>query len=203
MRPSRKPNPLELHVNAFARSMPDAYRAAFDDDAIATHAAIVARRGAASVRVVAWRELPGGALAVCVVANDRPGLLAQITAALVEHNLDVVDADAYCRTREDGVVEAVDFLEVRRGGEVLGAHALEPVEATIAAAFDRPITRREPGVSRPSRLGGGARLRFEAAPRSGVTVLSVEAFDRPGLLLAITQVLYREGLQIVGLRATT
>jgi UTP:GlnB (protein PII) uridylyltransferase len=34
-------------------------------------------------------------------------------------------------------------------------------------------------------------------------VLTVEATDRPGLLLVVTKAIFRAGLQIVGLRATS
>lgn len=203
VRSASKNDALAIDVAAFAATMPDAYRLTFDAQSVAQHAAIVARRGDAVVQVEVWRD-GGTELSICVVADDRPGLLTQVTAALVAHDLDVVDADAFCRTRTDGVVEAVDLLRVRRNdGSTLAARELAPVQSMIAALCGGKATLLEPELPPPSRSRGGARLVFDTDPRSGVTVLSVEAYDRPGLLLAITQVLYRSGLQIVGLSATT
>lgn len=46
-------------------------------------------------------------------------------------------------------------------------------------------------------------MRFETDAEDGSTILTVEAVDRPGLLLAVTQALFRADVQIVGLRAST
>ena len=55
-----------------------------------------------------------GRAALCVVAEDRPGLLSAIAAALVSHKLDVITALVFSRVASGGDVEAVDFLWVRR-----------------------------------------------------------------------------------------
>jgi [protein-PII] uridylyltransferase len=203
-RPALRNEVLATEVAAFSQAMPAAYRHTFDAGAIAAHAAIVLGRGAAIVRLEALGDAGGGVLSVCLVADDRPGLLTQVTAAVVAHDLDVVEADAFCRKRADGVVEAVDLVRIRRrDGSALAPSELGPVEATIASLLRGESVASEPDVAPPSRSRGGARLRFDTDPRSGGTVLSVEAFDRPGLLRAITQVLYGADLQIVALRATT
>jgi len=51
--------------------------------------------------------------------------------------------------------------------------------------------------------GATTRVTFDEAPRSGLAVLTVETFDRPGLLLAITLALFRARVQIVASEATT
>jgi [protein-PII] uridylyltransferase len=160
-------------------------------------------------------------VAICVVADDAPGLLSCISGALLETNIDVVGADAYCRRREDGSVEAVDFLWIRRLPNAAGvipplrardivavAGAIEEAAGSgELARLDSVASQRLPSAhlpaARPAEEAAVARIRFENDPRDGTTVLTVEAVDRPGLLLAVTQVLFRAGLQIVGLRATT
>src|SRR5580692_5802551 len=97
--------------------MPERYRSSFDGDAIQKHAAIVARRAGFSVHVEIWQPLPDGSVALCVVADDRPGLLSFVSASLVVHDLDVIAVKAYTRTRSDGRAEAVDFFWVRRQAE--------------------------------------------------------------------------------------
>jgi [protein-PII] uridylyltransferase len=191
---------------AYVASMPDEYRGAFDLEATRAHEAIVRRRGTRSTHVEIWRELSERVVAICVVADDKPGLLSRISAALVAQQIDVVSAHAYGRKREDGSMEAVDLLWIRRLPGPTGA--VPPIRAkdilTLADAIDRAATSDEP-VSAPGPLtsGASARVRFETDETDGSTTLTVEAVDRPGLLLAVTQALFRAGVQIIGLRATT
>src|SRR4051794_27701238 len=101
-------------LEAFATSMPASYHEAFDDEAVAAHAALASRREGGATRVEIWKELPERVAAICIVAGDRPGLLSQISAALVAEQIDVVSAHAYVRTRADGAKEAIDILWIRR-----------------------------------------------------------------------------------------
>ncbi len=200
----------------FVTSMPAAYRDAFaeDEDAIAIHAEIVARRGTRRVWVEAWRELPERTLALCVVADDQPGLMSRISAALVTEALDVVDAHAFCRTRADGLVEAVDFFWVKRVDErgepvALRARQIEEIsdaiEALVVASApgEAPPRARHPTPPPPPVAPGSVRVRFDRDVRGGAVVLTVQAPDRPGLLLALTGALFRADVRIVGLRATS
>lgn len=198
----------EERFRAFVASMPAEYRGAFDVEATRAHEAIVQRRGDRSTHVEIWRELADRVSAICVVADDKPGLLSRLSAALVAENIDVVSAHAYCRTRPDGVVEAIDFLWIRRVPSAKGK--VGPIRAsdiaTLGAAVDRAVTGDVGPVvvpAAPLAPGASARVRFETDESDGTTIITVEAVDRPGLLLAITQALFRANLQIVGLRATT
>ena len=200
----------EESLAAYLASMPTEYREAFDLEAARAHEAVVRRRGPRSTHVEVWRELSERVVAICVVADDRPGLLSRICAALVEQRIDVVSAHAYCRSREDGTVEAVDLLWLRRLPGAAGTVA--PIRAKDILALSQAIDRvaaspdsLEPGSESPvsNLTGGSARVRFETDAKDGSTLLTVEAFDRPGLLLAVTQALFRADVQIVGLRATT
>jgi [protein-PII] uridylyltransferase len=198
-------------MSSFQASMPERYRDAFDLQAIRDHAAIVARRAGAPVHVEIWQRLPKGGAIVCVVADDRPGLLSLISASLVAHQMDVVAAHAYTRVHPDtGRGEAVDFLwlqrdaalplpvrqgDVTRIAEML--RALVTGETTIEAVIRRV---RAP---RPAPPGASTRVTFDETADDGLVVLTVETFDRPGLLLTITQALFRAGVQIVATDATT
>jgi [protein-PII] uridylyltransferase len=216
---------------AYIASMPPDYRAAFDLDAARAHEEIVRRREGRKTHVEIWRELSAHVVAICVVADDKPGLLSSISAALVASKIDVVKAHAYCRRREDGSAEAVDLLWIRRlptpagvtppmrAKDILAlAEAIKIAAAAGVSMEDgpfgphdppseaQPVWGAGPSARPPSswarRSGASARVRFET-DRDGATVLTIEAVDRPGLLLAVTQSLFRAGLQIVGLHATT
>lgn len=202
-------------LHAFAASMPPSYRRSFDGAAMRAHAIIVARRGDRATHVERWRTETDGVTVLCVVADDRPGLLSRITEALVVHALDVVSAHAYSRASSSGASEAVDFLCVRKllGEEDAPSFGLlddadvarvretvdELVRGTNIAAPPRTKRRVRPTPSST----GAAIVRFETNELDGTTILTVEAIDRPGLLLAVTQTLFRADVQITGLRART
>lgn len=189
----------------FVSSMPRRYRELFDDQARRDHAAIARRRGASPAHVELWRTLPHGGGILCVIADDSPGLLSRISAALVVHELDVVAAQAYTRTVASGE-EAVDFFWVRRVdgaggpmtlasddaarvGEVLSALVEKRMTVDAVAKDARAIRARVPAAA--------TRVRFDESEDRGLAVLTVETSDRPGLLLAISQALFRRRVQIV------
>lgn len=197
--------------SSFQASMPERYRTAFDAAAIQEHAEIVARRAGAPVYLELWQRLPKGGAVLCVIADDRPGLLSLISASLVVQRMNVLAAKAYTRTRpETGRAEAVDFLWLQREaglalpvlhadlvriGEVLRALVLGEVTVESVLDKERPRRRVPPGAS--------TRVTFDAGPDDGLALLTVETFDRPGLLLTITQALFRAGVQIIASDAAT
>lgn len=199
-------------VAEFTASMPAAYREAFEEDAVATHAGIVSRREGKATRCEIWDDLPERVVAICIVAEDRPGLLSRISAALVAHEIDVVTAHAYCRVRADGTQEAIDLLWIRRVARANGSIA--PIRGRDVAAIGEMVDAlvrgsatfdSAPKVARAALRRGAAetRVRFDDGAGDGTMVLTVEATDRPGLLLVVTKAIFRAGLQIVGLRATS
>ncbi len=199
-------------TSAFRASMPERYRKAFDDLAFREHAAIVGRRTGRAAHVEIWRQLPKAVGVVCVVADDRPGLLSFISATLAIHKMDVLSAQAYTRRLPDGSGEAVDFLWVRRDA---GAdHAMPVLDADIqriAGVLQQLISGElsiEAAVerARPSRAvvpGSSTHVTFDEDRDEGLVVLNVETFDRPGLLLAISLALFRANVQIIASDAVT
>ncbi len=196
---------------AFYDSMPARYREAFDSDSIREHAAIAARRGASSAHAEIWRRLPKGGGVVCVVADDRPGLLSLISAALAVQAMDVVAAKAYTRSPADGrTAEAIDFLWLRRDADhpmpLLAAdvaRVAEVLRSLVTGETTIDAVLREARPLRPAPPGASTRVAFDESPDAGLAVLRVETFDRPGLLLAITQALFGAHVQIIASDATT
>ncbi|HEX6764382.1 MAG TPA: hypothetical protein VF103_02870, partial [Polyangiaceae bacterium] len=103
---SRDPAP------AFQASMPESYQRQFDAAQAAAHAHLSGSRAHSGVRVGTFPSQRQGT-ALCVVADDRPGLLATISAALVLQELDVIEAEAYTRRELGRPDEAVDVFWVR------------------------------------------------------------------------------------------
>src|SRR5580704_18359836 len=97
-------HPPAGYVNDFVSAMPPRYGVLFDPRTIRKHAGAAYRRGTRLAHVEVWRTLADGSAALCVVAEDRPGLLSAIAAALVSHRLDVITALVFSRVTDTGAV---------------------------------------------------------------------------------------------------
>lgn len=185
-------------MTEFLATMPVAYASAFAASEVADHAQIVARRGAHLVHAEICMGTSGEL--VCVVAEDRPGLLALVTDALLVHGLSIRNAKVYCRRRSDGQSEAVDFFQLQHTkgdlsasvGTELGAflQTLSELVAEDVLAASRPSAA--PASSSPV-----TRVYFDLeALRRGEATLLVEAPDTEGLLNAITNALHAQDVHI-------
>lgn len=190
--------------------MPLEYRESFDEAAAREHASIVGRRAGALAHVEVWRHLPDGRAIVCFVADDRPGLLSFISAALAEAKMDVLGVQAYTR-RQPGapIPEAVDFVWLRRDdgtaaqvGSADTARVVRLLLGLIGGDLAPESLLRRASSRAPVQLAV-SRVGFAESLDADHTVLTVEASDRPGLLLAVTLALFRARVQIIGSRADT
>jgi|SRR5580704_5307437 [protein-PII] uridylyltransferase len=200
--------PPQDFVEVFASSMPSRYRVLFDPRTIRKHAAVSYRRGERPAHAEVWRSLADGSAALCVVADDRPGLLSAIAAALISHKLDVITALVFSRAETGGHCEAVDLLWVRRdrpddAAPIDAEEAVsigEVLSAMLAGSISvDEIASRAHAVKAPDEApdATGVVVRFDDIDEGGLAALSVEAPDRPGVLLAITFELFQQGAQIV------
>ncbi len=187
--------------------MPERYRESYDASAIEAHAAIVARRGRLPAHLEVCARLADGVTIICVVADDRPGLLSRIAASLVIHSMDILSAQAYTRVSPGGAGEAVDFLWLRRVGGA--GPALSDLECARIADVLRALVTGERSIdaevsgARPvPRQAFATRIAMSDTDK-GELLMTIEASDRPGLLLAITRSLFRAGVQILASEATT
>jgi UTP:GlnB (protein PII) uridylyltransferase len=174
------------------------------------HAGIVSRRGGAFVHLETCpgpndEEAPGTWL--CVVTDDRPGLLSLLSAAIAAHSLDILSARVYTRARAGTPDEAVDLFAVRRLGSARGPIALTDL-ASIRKAMvallrgELPVERLKRHAADTSRPSG----RPETAIYFHSTepdLLLVQTPDHPGLLLEITLTIFRERLSIIRSHVTT
>lgn len=188
----------------YLASMPPPYATVFRSAEVQEHFDIVSLRQNRVAQVGLWRKMQNGGAAVCVVADDQPGLLSLVTAAFDARQLDVTGAQIFCRRRPDGIIEAVDFFWVRRLSRLpaLSEADIAAVANTLTELLmmeERQTQRPPPHVSTlPVGPTADARVYFDAAARSrGESVLIVETSDCPGLLFAITSELHRQGVEIV------
>jgi formyltetrahydrofolate hydrolase len=154
-----------------------------------------------------WRTLAEGGAALCFVADDRPGLLSAIAAALVSHRLDVITALAFSRTMPDSggrTSEAVDLVWVRRANagdkEAIDEEEAASIAQVLCALLSGTISVEEIASHASATTARSAAddvvVRCEAGEADGLAVLVVEASDRPGMLLAITLEIFQAGGQI-------
>jgi UTP:GlnB (protein PII) uridylyltransferase len=201
---------LQESVDEFLQSMPEAYRHRHDAREVEIHARIAGRRAGALV----YAELCPGPLQpdsgrwICIVTDNRPGLLSLLSAAIAAHSLDILAARAYCRSRRGMTEEAIDLFAVRRLKEPISG-PLSDRDIVAVRATVESLLRGETSVSRLERHGAET-SRPPGPPPTAVyfgdsepDLLRVEASDRPGLLLAVTLTIFKESLSIIRSHVTT
>jgi len=198
-------------MTQFVDSMPAAYERLYGANEAAEHAAIVARRGARLVHAELWQSAKGPLL--CIVAEDRPGLLALVTDALLAQGMAIQSARAFCREVGKDRLEAVDFLELRAlggasdvaaqlDGDSLHAFAqsLSELIADDLAQRATPSTSAVPA----DESGLTTRVYFERQSLAdGSYLLVVDAPDSVGLLHAVSSALHAKGMRILACEIRT
>jgi [protein-PII] uridylyltransferase len=192
---------------AFLASMPERYVLANAPESIVAHAAASIARGDAPARVEIVPSSQTDVAELCVIADDRPGLLARIAAAITASRLEVLAAQVHSRPLADGRSEAVDVFFVRDrvdgvGGveRALPRLARDLAELTATDSDPDALLRSRTGAASPWRERPSPAVATEiaiddrASPRH--TVVDVFARDRPGLLYTLAKALHELGLQI-------
>ncbi len=195
------PGASEAYIREFVESLPTAYRHRYNDAARAAHARIALERRDSVANVGIFDSSRRDAQALCIVAADRPGLLATISAALVLSELDVVNADAHTRSTPTGLGEAVDLFWVRRAGESMRGEPLSDDEVaalrgTLVGLLEGTL---QSGAPEPTSAAPGVetRVRFVEDDDGSLGTLEVETGDRSGLLLSLARALFQQRVQIV------
>jgi [protein-PII] uridylyltransferase len=201
--------PSDAYIREFAHTLSSAYRSTYDAQAIAEHARVASLRNTDAASVGLF-DLRGDAEhGLCVVAQDRPGLLATISASLLASGLDVVDADAHTRRTPAGQSEAVDVFWVRRSDPTdrdrpLDDADIELVQATLIELLRGERSLETPrGLARPTATHAVTLVRFLEGDDGALSTLEVETDDRSGLLLALSRALYEQRVQIVESKVRT
>jgi [protein-PII] uridylyltransferase len=199
-------------LEAFLASMPERYLLANSAEAIAAHAGVALDRGSSPVHAAIVPSRHPEFAEVCVVAEDSPGLLARISAAVTAGRLEVLAAQVYSRVvpataGEPGRVEAVDLFWLRdrtEGPEAVARAAprlvRDLVDVCSGALDPAELLRQRTGSTSPWRERRSPAVLTEvvvddrASPRH--TVVEVFAKDRPGLLYTMASALHDLRLSI-------
>jgi len=196
-------------MNQFVATMPAAYARLYDSREAAEHAAIAARRGVQLVHAEPWQSAKAPLL--CVVAEDRPGLLALVTDALLAQGMAIQSARAFCRVVGKDRDEAVDFLELRAlGGPDVAAQldgdALQAFVQSLSELVADDMAQQvapSPAAS-PAETERTRRVYFERqSPADGRYLLVVDAPDADGILHAVSSALHAKGMRITACEICT
>lgn len=198
-------------MRSFAASLPESYRGNFEASAIATHARIARERESAPANIGSFFSHRVAGAAICVVADDRPGLLATISAALVLCGLDVIEAEAYTRRVAGKHDEAVDIFWVRHEDPAdhrlrLSNEEIVQLCQTLIGLIEGKLERKRADSSSRATATPSAKetvVRFIEGEDGTFATLEVETFDRSGLLLSLSQALFAQRVQIVGSQVKT
>lgn len=175
-------------------------------DPLADFPELVARAGSsgAAASVVAERKgdegsEPLAAARVAVAAKDRPGLFADLAAALAAGGADVVGARV--ATAGDGT--ALDVFELQDGSGAPYGQA-EPRRLTrLVTALERAALG-DAGAAPPEPQPNPRRAAFDVRPvvlidldeSPDAAVIELSGADRPGLLAELSRMLTDHGLSI-------
>jgi [protein-PII] uridylyltransferase len=212
MVPSSSPFAAPDFVADLVASMPPAYTQIFERRDVMEHVAIIHARRSRRAYAAEWRQLPGGTVIVCVVADDVPGLLSLVSAAFVAHHLDVTSAQIFCRSTDRGI-EAVDFFWLKRARpsrlpQHIDTSEIESVSRMLDELVGEESQARQLAVQELERMAPELPVRPRVfydtrALRRGEVILNVVTPDRPGLLLAITLSFVHQGLEVVASEVRT
>jgi [protein-PII] uridylyltransferase len=196
-------------IEKFIATMPPRYIQMFEEAAIEQHARTTRARGTRSVNLGLFDSSGRIGTALCVVAPDRPGLLAITTLAFVTCDLDITAAEVFTRRGSDSCDEAVDLFWVRRQPPN-DTIALKSVDVRRIRDTLSDMLKRAPKELMPLPAMGsqtpastGTVVRFLEDVEGRFATLEIESADKTGLMFGVCQALFNEGIQIVGSRITT
>jgi [protein-PII] uridylyltransferase len=193
-----------VFIEQFVSGLPERYFYANDPQAIVEHA-LFAHAAQSRVSSVRQAAVSHPYFELWVVADDRPGLLATITATLSHSKLKVRSAQVYSWIGQDGQSRSLDIFWVRGPEDEERAERLPP---RIERELDRMLSNPAPPDELERRVLSGARsggahktqiateVNVDNKSGSNYTVIEVITRDRPALLFILSNALQQLGLSI-------
>ncbi len=200
-------------LEAFVAQAPERYLQANSIERIRAHAEVVTQRKGTLAFGASEAGSGRGTLELVIACDDRPGLLADLTAALAAARFSVDSAQLYTLKPEGRPDEAFDVFNVSHSNmesAELMRPELERLRANIEDLLsgrvraDELLARR---TQRPSWARPGPRIKTEihvdnaSSPR--YTIVDVYTRDRPDLLHVIARTLHEKGLTIALAKVNT
>jgi [protein-PII] uridylyltransferase len=192
-------------LDGLISALPERYFLASDPDSIIAQARAVEERGGRIAHVARVPSRHPDTAALCVVADDRPGLLASIAAVLTANWLEILSAEVFSHP-VGAEREALDLFWVRdRDG---GTEGVDRVLPRLARDLEEVCSGRVKAAELLRARLGSSPWRERAVPvveteiffddRSSPrhTIIEVFARDRPGLLHNLAQAICDHGLSI-------
>jgi [protein-PII] uridylyltransferase len=191
-------------IEHFSSGLPERYFYANEPEAIVEHARFAQ---SAESRVASLRQGPVNHpyFELWVVADDRPGLLAMITATLSSAKLEVRSAQVYSWLERDGRSRSLDIFWVHGPQDVERVQRLLPklerdLEQALLAPMDsRELARRAlSGKRSPRLLQKHVAIEINVDNRSATDYTIIEAItqNRPALLFCLSNALLELELSI-------
>jgi [protein-PII] uridylyltransferase len=193
-----------VFIEHFISGLPERYFFANEPAAIVEHALFAE---SAAHRSASMRQglLNHPYFELWVVADDRPGLLALITATLSRYKLKVRSAQVYSWISRDGRSRCLDIFWVRGPEDAERAQRLLPkleaeLEQSLGEEID-PVQLEARALSgapptRPSLVRFATEVNVDNKSASNYSIIEVITLDRPALLFVLSMALQQVGLSI-------
>ncbi|MCS6899127.1 MAG: hypothetical protein RMJ98_13150, partial [Myxococcales bacterium] len=197
-------------ARSFLASMPPRYLLGTPPEAVAAHIRIAAEASESGLAFGLRNSSVEGLSELCVVAFDRPGLLAAIAAAITACRLEIHGAQILSHPLDDGRAQAVDLFWVRCSSpeRLPKLHSLllsqldafvrgrTPLEAALAQRGPSPrSTRHTPAIT--------TEVFIDDRSSSSAAIVEVVTQDRPGVLCALALAFHRLNLSVSLARINT
>jgi len=193
-----------VFIEHFTSGLPERYFYANEPESIVEHARFAQ---AAQARVASIRrgDVSHPYFELWVVADDRPGLLAMITATLSRARLKVRSAQVYSWVGRDGQSRSLDIFWVRGPEESDGTAELlgkleRELEKTLGGAVDAAELERRALAGaryhRERKTHFATTVHIDNESASNHTIIEVITQDRPALLFCLANTLLQMGLSI-------
>lgn len=192
--------------------LPRRYYSLFDVERRRIHRQLIDRlRTSGALALVDAGEGAGGAMRMTIVARDRRGLLAHLTAELDEYRLPVVAADIFSVPGAPAVALDVFRLMPDAPSDLAWDDWQGRFEQDLCTRLADPEADahlvREPDPL-PRVRGGGRRpvptkVAFSEDPAGRRTIVEIETADQPSVLRRITAAFASLGLDIEVARVST
>jgi [protein-PII] uridylyltransferase len=192
-----------VFIEHFTSGLPERYFYANEPESIVEHARFAE---AAQSRVASIRRgtVNHPYFELWVVADDRPGLLAMITATLRRGRLELRSAQVYSWVGQDGRSRSLDIFWVRgpeqRGDQEPLQQLERELERILSGALDPAELERRAlegaRYHRARRTHFATTVHIDNQSSSNHTVVEVITQDRPALLFCLANALQQLGLSI-------